>query len=1841
MVDKSKKKKQANTSAPAPKDQGEPDDGFNAGSTRFCESCKRDVQIGLGGEANWQQHIKSAKHRSKAPVPAARGIKNFFTRAISSVKPTGSSSSTATGLASQTHNASSDVHQPSHSTVQPLGPGTNTQSTTIPHSQTLVPVPSAGTELRPIDLDADVLDNTVRPAGANQPLWLVLATKIRFADTQLPPAVPLGLLSDAFAEITGDPTEGVANVEEAWEEDWSRSLHRVLGYNSSVADLVRFVRRGRAGLEGFGDWVEAIGRAGIDVGMLTERVEKLLAAVRIVLEQHGLELRYPDPAGHQESTDLDDMPPPLEPITIVRKHSTSAYAAPMDLDDIPPPLEYVTDLDDIPPPLEPIPSQGSKPVTPAPILFTCLGYRMTFPDGSSPYLSYPFAIHDIRALPWNVAIVNPGPHMYLRSVDCAGQSTRPTCASCRKIENHSIVMGIRHRNLDGAHKNTPWAYLSITQLFDWLKQKTSQIDALHLDGLNRGRLIAVRVRHLDGWRRLVMSIINNEIPRIRIALAVQERNGAGVFGYLRAIDAAAKQAYKPKSYQEADFQRSYLIWKLGGVSAANIAHRTLGTPSIDSTRRNMTVNHIRASSGFPSVEDLLSNLCAAFEDWVPMTAATGPPGHIVVYGASVSSDELKIQERLRWEAFLNTILGLCREHSSGLCLDFRSLRQADVVLEALKAVPQRVHFASEATVMALSILTNRPQDYVARPFLISGTCKRETVTQHRRLVQSALTAIAAPTSPIPRNVRIYVISTDGDSRRRQVLIDQTMNKEFPLQSAVFRAFELFDLFSRVCGEDEITNDADWKHVFKRLRNTLLRQSGITIDDISLSSDIIKAHLVESQRMAADAAQRLLAPNDRQDVTLMIQLLNSVSHLPPPNDRLSPPSQASRRILNLLGSLYRYLLESYLDVTLSLDEQLTRLSAASHLALALYNQDKGRFIPVQLYFDLQSMIRTVYICVAKAQVDNPDGQFFIILLGTDGLEQVFGKVRTMVGSDCNADMLQLANRIDGAVQCVKILELHPEWGGQARRLNLTSLKEMGEEITAALDHISPRSWKGDVSYRDLVLFTCWSEGERLAAGVLREAGLEVPFGWMKETGGYDNLCPFGGGKIVLKNGLLSDEEQQEEEEGEEGSTVAPPSDGEVETGDVSIDEVNAGGIELPDLDDLADADAAIHPDTGRPRYEPRVVVDPSNPKGLHKASILRLYSNPLVTPISKDRLTRVRDSQQFDQPDLSPAVRAALAVPEDKVLAVEDPALTLVRCDNLFFVAVVSVLQIQHNHTTVSLLPSSLVNQPNVRVRARIMTLVCTDRSHQSAHPDWQWNGRFESGNDLRDLEGTLLLLIDPDTERGVYPGSNGNETYSFKSSELRAMGQLLFSRTKEVRHRICNVRLSDTFPYRLPDGSACFICEDEDVDRYSQHHGVCYRCDNRYTAGLSGPRIIEHEGAHILSDPLFKGSSQVCGLCLGTGSSCVIFLRQSKKGTSQVNMTTSRCPNLYKIVMKKAAKSTVRSPCSNVPLKCPLCIAPNSPAVWKYNLKFHIENDHPGANAETYRDLYEISESEETLMKGVWLNRKAVRVSAKMKRLAQRPQMKISDTHSTRLALLENADGDALRTANLNDNDVYAHITARDSVHNAQLDVDVVDAEGQESGDEELDHEGTSSESDNETTDDDSDPGEATITDAYVDDQGIVECSDDLEDGLARIMDDTSLASERPPSPSAPPHSHCQLEGPEGQSTETMASIDPEVVHGEPSSTQMASSRPVRQSARKRLRIESDEEKECYDPNCSTSLNEGPVVRCDGPSCSSVYHLKCAGLLQVPQGGWFCDTDCQVNAGFRVGKSKRRRPAYE
>lgn len=335
----------------------------------------------------------------------------------------------------------------------------------------------------------------------------------------------------------------------------------------------------------------------------------------------------------------------------------------------------------------------------------------------------------------------------------------------------------------------------------------------------------------------------------------------------------------------------------------------------------------------------------------------------------------------------------------------------------------------QATVIAACVLTEDPKEYVARPFVISGTCKTEDYEAQAKLLRLASSALIC--SQVDTGCQLYCIAMDGDSQRRHASALLTLTHDVENTSPIFKLLSPLPLFNLKCGEDDITMDFDWKHVLKWFQNTLLHQNGILIDNTSINIPILHKHLLLTG-LAETKVSSMLAPNDKQDVVLMVQLLNAIAQLPQtaqPNDH--PGSHASRRILQLLGHLYRNILEAYLETTLSLHEQLTRLSTAAHLVLALYATYRGDFIPIQLFFDVMSMIKNAFMCVAKTQIDDPDGKFWLVLLGTDALKKVFGKVRTMVGNDTNADESQLANRIDGACECARILAAHPDWGGQAR------------------------------------------------------------------------------------------------------------------------------------------------------------------------------------------------------------------------------------------------------------------------------------------------------------------------------------------------------------------------------------------------------------------------------------------------------------------------------------------------------------------------------------------------------------------------------------------------------------------------------------------------------------------------------------------------------------------------------------------------------------------------------------------------------------------------------------------
>ena len=206
------------------------------------------------------------------------------------------------------------------------------------------------------------------------------------------------------------------------------------------------------------------------------------------------------------------------------------------------------------------------------------------------------------------------------------------------------------------------------------------------------------------------------------------------------------------------------------------------------------------------------------------------------------------------------------------------------------------------------------------------------------------------------------------------------------------------------------------------------------------------------------------------------MLKDIWSLPRQCTNQSSGVLAAREALWILGKLLYHLIFPYLCVDLSLSEQIEHLSATAHLALALYILAGKDFILTNLYIDLMIMIKNVIFSIAKAKVDDPDGEFWIILLGTDHLKELFGILKTMVGTDANSDILQLVSRLSGTMEVSNILAKYPKWDNSPCHLKLPAIsRESNESIPDSADHIKPASWRGNVHIKDISLQTSWSHG----------------------------------------------------------------------------------------------------------------------------------------------------------------------------------------------------------------------------------------------------------------------------------------------------------------------------------------------------------------------------------------------------------------------------------------------------------------------------------------------------------------------------------------------------------------------------------------------------------------------------------------------------------------------------------------------------------------------------------------------------------------------------------------------
>lgn len=672
-----------------------------------------------------------------------------------------------------------------------------------------------------------------------------------------------------------------------------------------------------------------------------------------------------------------------------------------------------------------------------------------------------------------------------------------------------------------------------------------------------------------------------------------------------------------------------------------------------------------------------------------------------------------------------------------------------------------------------------------RPILFSGTCKKETSEQHARVIKTLLEACNKQSKRNQVSYHTVCVASDGEAKRGDALVIQAMTSDLSPSSPIYALLRPLEFLNLLVGPDDITVDKDFKHIIKRLRNVFMRSKGVEIMGFCITPAVLRSQL-EHNGISPHHLRSLLNPNDKQDVVLAYSLLREIWSLPPPPATCDPTFALARRALNIYGEFVRHLMLPYVCIDMNLDEQLIHLSAAAHLAFLLYrhNHATTRFVPRQLYVDIILMVKNAYFCVAKMKVDNPTGNFYLILLGTDRLETFFGLIRTAVGTDANVDMLQLGSRASGLTEVVAILAEHPEWDYGTRRLSLPVFSEETSKYTSKADHINPKDWRGNVSVSNVNLHTCWLLGRKQAEDLIPDA--DAILSRLTNTNAcIDMLSPFGELMVNQRD------EPNETEDADEEDTLEVSSCNEGRQSTLYTHE--------------GDVEDAIADEAPRNNITSEILVQGHKTT---KAKALRYRMADYANRSSTDRLKRVQQLPCFDP--VSKVNDANIITTSDgnlgaPSLRIGNPIAFIVQCEGLVVLAVAQVNRLKHaGNDNLNELAIHLLADPTAKVDSQILRLVpATLEDDPTQVHDWCWSLHMEATCD--NIPGQAVHPINP----SLSVQRPGQPTFLFESTFLVTLSCNLFQELRpQERRNLPIVRQSEHFPYRSSGAShGLFLCQ--------------------------------------------------------------------------------------------------------------------------------------------------------------------------------------------------------------------------------------------------------------------------------------------------------------------------------------------------------------------------------------------------------------------------------------------------
>lgn len=433
-----------------------------------------------------------------------------------------------------------------------------------------------------------------------------------------------------------------------------------------------------------------------------------------------------------------------------------------------------------------------------------------------------------------------------------------------------------------------------------------------------------------------------------------------------------------------------------------------------------------------------------------------------------------------------------------------------------------------------------------------------------------------------------------------------------------------------------------------------------------------------------------------------------------------------------------------------------------------------------------------------------------------------------------DVDELRNRFGSALRLDEIFQRRPELEKRPRRLKLTRSRDV--------DHLSPRTWKGELTAESCNLRTCWLKGVAEAQAILNEHACRVDFSQMFARRGFDLMRPKGG----KYPGVSAEVDRS--------------------VGDIAEISEDITSVDHSDIASILafDAEAALAEErkcmqtSTCDSHSLWINLDGDGGKKGHKKTILRMFTEPgldVDDHASHDRLRRVRYfSQNTTSWDPSRGPRHDKSAHNEHLFKLGGLFATLISSNNAVALVIMQSTVIKMANAAYSdTAPIAELSLPDSRYEITGQILQLSAFFNNSMDLMWAWNGSFvvfDSAKAKRTntinptarmrhlnlvVHGSLVFPLPHDDLSSVLtanlPEAIGAMPQSLKTTWILS-NKSLNSFTSVLQHRIKNTDVQARIPVHGKAISGIFPYEALVPNGMFKSHSsfiICSICSKRQT----------------------------------------------------------------------------------------------------------------------------------------------------------------------------------------------------------------------------------------------------------------------------------------------------------------------------------------------------------------------------------------------------------------------------